>query len=487
MKKNNKIFIALLTVVVVIASAVMTNFALDWLASGGLGLMMAGGAVIEGGEVDTQLVRDQKTTMEDGRVVLLNSEDIDRKVVIMNPTRTPLDTILREKASSRKAASEIVQFWAVGSEPLYDTPNSSASGDGSSTAAKAYTYASGNGLETFILKPTDINIWAQNDTFYMKDLEIPSSGTVDVVSGGTNVIETIAFYVEKVESGSLIVKPLNGIKGKSALATKYVMPDFTSSTVLYKMGRAENEKAAQTKPFAMIPEPDENYCQNFMAMVEESFFQRATAKQVNWDLTDIEAQNIYALRAKMEMSAIMGVKSNVLNSDLSNRRYTSNGIYRMIDKRLEYGTGGSDRTIDQGTYLDWMESVFVGNNGSNIRYLFGGSTLIKNLHLVETVSRQLKADNTKVEFGLEFNKIVTNFGTLMIYHHPLLSYMGFKDNGLILDLEHVRKNVFQPMQVQKLDLNSAGISRSYANVISECSCVTVMNPDCHAWIGPKVS
>ena len=73
----------------------------------------------------------------------------------------------------------------------------------------------------------------------------------------------------------------------------------------------------------------------------------------------------------------------------------------------------------------------------------------------------------------------------MVYHHPLLSYMGMKDEGFILDLEHLTKRIFQPMKVTSLDLEKAGTKRSYADVISECSCVTLTNPDCHAWIKPK--
>ena len=83
------------------------------------------------------------------------------------------------------------------------------------------------------------------------------------------------------------------------------------------------------------------------------------------------------------------------------------------------------------------------------------------------------------------NEIVTNFGKLYIYHHPLLSLTGWKDNGLILDMEHVRKHEFMPMKVTDLDLITSGQRNAKARVIAEASCVTLQYPDCHGVIYGK--
>lgn len=135
--------------------------------------------------------------------------------------------------------------------------------------------------------------------------------------------------------------------------------------------------------------------------------------------------------------------------------------------------------------MNWMKQIFVGNNGSQERILFAGSTLLASLHTVEDVQKQVEAKNTKVKWGITFQEIVTNFGSLLVYHHPLLSLSGAEDEGILLDMEHISKKEFYPLTVTTLDLKTSGQRLADAKVLGESSCVITSFPDCHAIIKPK--
>jgi len=443
------------------------------------GLIVAAGGVGIAGSVSEEGVRTASPN--------LDMEDISKTVTEMLPSRTPLDTILRNIGDSQKAESMIHRYYSVTSKPVVDVPLSSANGagSGSSVPAKEYTYASGDGLDEFYIAVTNPNMWGVHDTFLMRDITIPATGTITVISGGTNIKKDIAFYVISKESSVLRIMPLNGIKGTTGNAQKYVMPDFTSSTKLYRMGKAMGEFDIQASVYSMVPDDEEQYGQNFISQIEESTFQHLTLKEVNWGWSDLERNNIYDMRAMMEMSFINGVKSKTFNPVDSSLHYTTEGIARRIGTKLEYGTGGTNRSITFADFVDWGKAAFIGNSGSDERILFAGADLLGALHSVETLQKQINGRDPVVKYGLKFNEITLNFGTIYIRHAPLFTASGWGENGMLLDMAHIHKHDFIPMQVTSLDLKKSGQRNSEAKVIQEASFLTLTYPDCHALLGPK--
>lgn len=435
---------------------------------GGVAGITLGTVVVAGEAVTEQQVR---TDVPD-----LDMEDISQTVVEMNPARTPLDTIMRKIRKAEKIESMIKKFYSVGSEPLTDVI-------ASDSTYGTYAYASGNGLTSRTFKVENPSIWAVDDTVLARDVTVLKTLVVGVI--GTPANETtmdIVFYVNSISANGVELVPLNGIKGLSTNASTYVIPDLAAGAVLYRMGVAKNEMDIQHDQFALLPEPEDNYCQYFISQIEESTFQKMTKKEVNWGFSDYERQNLYSMKAKMEMSFLNGVKGLVYNTDKKNKRYTTEGVVRRVGHTLDYTKSAG---VTQDNYLTWMETVFTGNSGSLERLLFAGSSLVRRLHKVDDIAKQLRGSETKVKWGIEVNEIVTNFGKLYIYHHPLLSLTGWKDNGLILDMEHVRKHEFMPMKVTDLDLITSGQRNAKARVIAEASCVTLQYPDCHGVIYGK--
>lgn len=394
----------------------------------------------------------------------LDTNYISKKVSEMRPAATPLDTIMRNLKNQVSIKSFVSEYYAVDSRPLYDTVNT------------AYTKA-GDGNASYDLIVNNVGMWSAGDTLLVSGM----------VTSTADSKELVCYVVSKNVSGNTIkIQPLNGTAGSNTTAGLVIIPaTIPISTRLVRMGSSKNELDAQHSPYAIVPVKAQNYMQIFMAQVEEGRFQRDYSKEVEWNFSDYEAQNIYDLRMAMEQSFLFGYKMKFYDVTEAKEHYTTGGITRYITKALEYGTGGSDRTIDNATFVDWGKSIFTGNSGSDTRFLFGGDGLSANLMKVDTIQKQIDAKSTEVVYGITFSKIETNFGKILYKHHGLLDYAGWGDKGIVLDLNNVEKHTFKPMQVTKLDLVGSGQRLADAVVIMEATGVITRYPDTHAIIAPK--
>lgn len=439
---------------------------------------VAGGVVlcnlVAGAAVTTDTVRTEVST--------LDMENISQSVTEILPARVPLNKIMRDIRSAKKVDSEIIRYYSVVSKDLYDTTDTDASGAGTSSSvpAKAYTYSSGDGITSIWLQVTNPDLWEADGTVLL--LHTLCNATVAASPTG---YKDIMFWVKSKSDNIVNLVPLNGCLGSGGNAAVYVVPNIATTSKFYHAGNAKNQTAMQATPFAILPTPQEQYCQNFMAQIEEATFQAMTAKEVQFGFKDYEKQNIYNMAIKQEMSFLWGVKAHLYNSTDSNYRYTTEGITRQILTDLEYGTGSTDRTVSQADYIRWLRTAFTGNNGSETRILFTGDGLMESLHSIDEYTKQLNGTNTVIQWGVTFTKIVSDFGILLVNQHPLFSQIGLSDYGIILDMDHVTKNDFVPMTVTELDLKKSGQRNVQAKVIQEVSALTLTNPDCHAIIRPK--
>ena len=116
--------------------------------------------------------------------------------------------------------------------------------------------------------------------------------------------------------------------------------------------------------------------------------------------------------------------------------------------------------------------------------LFYGGQLGASLHEIDEWQKQLAAAQTEIVFGLTFKKIVTNFGILLAFHHPLFSLYGYDDYGLVLDINNVEKRSNKLMSIDELKLKESGQRNTTGNFISESSCMVARYIDTHAIISP---
>jgi len=443
MKK--RIIISIMSILAVIGAGMLFYFGLELLGSSSILAMSVG--VVEKDTLTVQKVKADSTIDEDY---------VSQQITKMKPASTPLDTIMRSAGKKVKIDSFKTEFYAVDTRALTDT------------VASAYTN-NGNDKSAAITVDND-SIWSVDDTVLAKGV----AGT-----SGTGDCEFIVLDIN-ASTHTLTLQPFNGVGGGDD-----ELPNLPEDTVLIRGGQSKFETDATTTPFAILPAKDYNYTQLFMAQVEQSIYQRMHGKEVQWNFSDMEALNIYDMRATMEISFLWGVRKKITEIGTLEDKYSTGGVSRSIVKGLEYGTGGSDRTVTKGQLIDWTKEIFSGNSGSDMRLLFVGNTLGASLMKIDDVTRQLNAGTTEVKWGIRFRKIESNFGTLYVKHHPLFDLVGENDNGLVLDLNNVEKHIFLPTQIETLNLRKPGLKKADATVISETSCLVLRYPATHAKITPK--
>lgn len=407
----------------------------------------------------------------------LVDQDLSRDITQFNPDRFPLDTITREYLKKKKGAeSQKVIYYQKSTKPFKDTLDSSAQGAGSadSAPASANTASANNAVLYIWVKVMTPSTWRTKDTLVMRDLNI-----TEVVGTGTSFKSDVVFQVAEKKDTALKLVPISGMKNSLG---KFIVPTFAATDVLYRLGNAMSEKAMTTEPFAVYPDEFEQYCQNFMAMIEETTFASITAKKPDWDMNDMEIENIYSMRGEMEASFLFGEKFEIKAG--SDTTLFTGGIVRSIDKELHYGTNGN-KVLTKEQYTAWMKSLFTGNNGSKSRVLFAGAGLIEAISLLRETYKTMQ-NNTNMEtfLGVKCTSIVSDFGTLKIVHNPILDETGWSDRGIAIDLEHLYKKEFVPMKATEIDLKGSGQRNANAKVIQEVSCLILRHPDCHAIIKP---
>jgi hypothetical protein len=439
----------------------VTIFLFNAFLAAGAGIIYAAvtGAVVDAEPVTVREVKAGST---------IDRDYVSKKITEMRPASTPLDTILRTIENQVSVSSFKTEFYAVSSRELIDTVNT------------AYTRST-DGDESADLKVNNITAWTDDDTcmFY---------GVVGgpVAAGYGDGKDLVCFVVSRNVSASTIkIQPVNGIEGINAKVGKMVLPTIPINTKIVRMGTCKNELDAQTSPYGIVPVKDYNYLQIFMAQAEEGTFQKLHEKEVEFSFSDYEAQNIYDMRARMEYSFLFGVRSKFYDVTNLKERFMTGGLTRYITTALEYGTGGSDREIDNPTVIGWTKSIFRGNSGSDRRVMFMGDSFAASMMGADTVQRQIDAKKTERVYGITFNLIETNFGQLLCKHHNLLDLAGWGEKAIVLDLNYVEKHTWKPMAVRQLDLKGSGQRNVVATVIEETSGAVLRYPAVHAIIGPK--
>ncbi len=420
----------------------------------------------------------------------LNREDISHSVTQMLPSRTPLDTIVRNLKRSQRATSQKIGYYQASYKPVYDSLDVSYDSGSGQTLSSPTSSVLIRDLDIYytavyiaVMNP---DMWRVHDTLLMRDVLLP--GTKGNSIGNLaydDYTDDVMFYVTEKHDNILKIIPINGMLGIPGEATEgvYLVPDFNYDKQLIRMGQAKSELDITTDPFAIYPKLNWQYCQNFMAQIEESTFQKLTQQEAQWGFSNFEAVNILSMKMEMELSMLFGSEGEHISGN--NRTYFTRGITRDIENHLTYGTGNGDTTITKENYNTWLKEVFDGNNGSTNRVLFAGSGLIKSLSLVDEFTRNITSVEKDATLGVDVRKIQTYFGTLDVVLAPLFRESGWENNGLILDLEHVTKHEFVPLSVTNLDLKRSGTRNADARVIQEVSCLTLRHPDCHAIIKPK--
>jgi hypothetical protein len=429
------IFMLVLTAVlgIVDGSAVMAMAAVTTTPSGS--------SVMTGDPTSVALENQgMNTVTTDNLSPELLEETLSNEIVKIRPTNTPLDTIIRH-GKSRPAEGWVYSWYSADVRPV-------------STSVTSYV-PSGNGAALVV---GDATLFAESDTVRV----VP-----DISTGVAEV-----FYVATVNYSTNTLDLAYADANNAQPAPSLTISASNTPTV-YRLGRAAIEGEVQTINYSAYPSKESNHCQIFKYQVAQSTLDKIHKKEINWTLSDVEEQAMYEFKLAQEASFLFGKRCKYFNLQKQMPVYTTGGIINYITKNFTFNTqnGASE-------FIDLAEQVFQGNVGNRKRVMFMGSGFNAAMSKIDVGDKQVMAKETEIVWGLEFNTIRTNFGTLMAYQHDLFDLYGFKDKAIILDVDNIDKYVWRT-EMLELDTKKSGSFDGDVKVFTEICGVALRYPDTH--------
>ena len=410
-------------------------------AEGILRMAADAGVAVGGIGTGTASVEQAKTvSTRTGDDIYLRN-DLEKKLVLIAPSATPIDTITREIGNTRKTRSIETGGWEIATRDIDD---------------KVYSQTSSADVKYGNVVVTKPLIWKAGDTFVAFDTTV----------GAVNL------YVDSVTVGT----PSSGL---ATLACHRigasVFPQIAANSKIIRLGKAMSELDAQAAVLYSTPTNRTNYCQIHMAQVEESVIHQLHEKEVALDFATMKEQTIFDLKWRMEMTNLWGKKDYFTNT-AGDPIYTSDGLWNQIDQTLAI----SNSAMTQADWIAFTKNLFSGNNGSDRRIAVVGPELMAFWANVPSIQKQLDANSVEVVLGVKFQRIITNFGELLVKcaDNTFLGDHAF--NGIVIDPAYIRRDVYEQMQSTPLDLDATGQRRVKAERILENYCLYVENQPVHA-------
>lgn len=369
---------------------------------------------------------------------------IDAEIVKIRPAFTPLDTIMRS-AKSKKAEGWKYDWYSTDLLPVESKVDTI-------TAAAA---ANAAGVKDATLKVDDPALFNEGDTLCI----------------ATQADGNIILYVASVNpaTNDMLVS-----YGGGDVPTDKIAADDK----VYRLGRAAIEGEVQTINYAALPVKQTNYCQIFKWQVAESTLQKLHKKEVNWSMSDVEEQAMCEFKMAQEASFLFGRKCKYYNAVKKAEVYATGGITNYITKRAQFNKAATDKNAE---LVDLCKFIFQGNVGNRKRVMFMGSDFNAELSKVKMVQKQLASTETKVVWGVEFQEIRSNFGTLLCMQHDLLDLYGYADKAIVLDVDNLDKYIWTS-DTLTLDTKHSGSFDGDVKVYTEVAGVALKYPDTHCII-----
>ena len=392
-------------------------------------------------------------------------KDIDERITRIRPMATPIDQISRY-ATTRKANSFEVKYYSVGTRPVKTT--------------LASAVAASNSVSTAI-RVTDPDMFTLDDTIRVVGIKARYDHKgVAYVPDDPHTPDLVLCVCGKTAEGQPIVFAVNGnLVGSQPIG----VPALSANTVLIRMGKSCGELDVQTGRFNNLPTSEVQYCQNFMAQIEQSTLDKIAAKEANWGFSDLEEDSIYDMRLAMENSFLFG-DMNVINHSVKDgmSQWFTKGIWWQAGKDIEVGAYDEERqttVITDNDLVDISKDLFVGTGiGNKRKVLLCGSDFLAALSKIDSDKFRLK-DTVEI-WNLKFKSWETDFGEILAMHDELFDLNGMADCAFALDPEFLTKRTHLSWSRNILDLKKAGVRNTDAVVIQEISCLYLRYAKAHA-------
>jgi len=378
-------------------------------------------------------------------------DDLDKKLVLIRPQDTPIDTFTRSIANNVKSESWEAGGWEIGTRETRDT-------------IKADVNASATTITV-----DNPDMWKPGDTFLVHG-HSASGDTGPKLDGSGNPVQCI---IKSISSDTLTIQRVGTLSA--------AIPALAEDDILCRLSPAVSELEASVEGFAIQPSERHYYNQTHMAQVEESVIHALLKKKVAMDFSVYKEQTLWDFKRGMELSNLFGVGGLTKNAK-GELVHVATGLWNQINQSstVDYSQSMTDQM--------WNaigKAIFEGNNGADRRLLFAGNTLLEQIANASSYQKQLEAKNTEMVLGLRVFKIETPFGELLVKPMGSLFEGYYSKCGMVIDPNFVKKYIMEPLTTTQLDLNKTGQRRvDNAVRIHETYSLFLENLPCHRLIVP---
>lgn len=430
---------------VIVAIGVFFSFG----AAIGSGIAIASGTPVSG------TVSTEAATTASSELLLT---DISKVISKIRPDDLPLDTVLRELGAGEPAKAWKVEFYENTTRGMSIQVNVGGGVSADATGA----------VDIVFDDVTHVNV---DDVFYVPGIYANGS------SGAPLRVQVLA---KVVGTKTLTLMALNGTVTVDVYPD---MPAIADDTVMYRIGNAKNELAAQNTAFQMLPSKTYNYCQIHMSQVEEGIYEAMMLKEVDYGLMDFKADSIYDHRLMTELTALYGTRQYLLDPVSGLYKHYSGGLKEFAGQALTYSKSATpSNVLSESKIYSWAETMFADNNGSDSRLLLVGAKLMTGLMTVPTIQKQVEANKTEIKYGVKFNVIDTAYGQFYLKLSKAMGLVGHSYDGFVIDPTKMRRRELKPMAWRELKLKDAGTSLVNAWVLEEAFCPEFRHVNTHATI-----
>lgn len=291
-------------------------------------------------------------------------------------------------------------------------------------------------------------------------------------------------YVSKVYrtgtyKNTIDVVLTNANPASSLNISKITIPDGTEILIL---GHALAEEDSHVAPSQSIPEPTEQFMQKFMASARVTNVFLEQEKNCDWGLSDIKEAVTREFLLEIEKTYLFGHKAYFLDPETNKFIRTTGGLFeQLLEEGVETIEIWKDELTD-ASIIETMSTIFVGNRGSERRYMLTGMDFASSLFSLEGLQKQVSTNTTRRQFTYDWNEWKLFNYTIQNKPYALFDMLGFGNWAFVFDKSQIERAVFRTMDEDMLDLDKLMIEDSKVLRCCEISSVVLKYAKCHRLI-----
>lgn len=391
----------------------------------------------------------------------------DKDVTVMGYPDTVVNQITREMGY-RSIKSMKFDSFSIDQRRSSDT----------TTGATTITAANAAGVKVFPQKAITSIPVANVDVFHETDQVIFKGVAGYDRNGQPHKFYYLNAYVCEVDRENTKIKVIltNANPAASLNVSEIVIPEETEVLIL---GHAMAEEDAHVAPFQSIPEPTEHFMQKFMVQASVTNVFLDSEKNVNWGLADIRETLTREFLLEIEKTYLWGHKGYFLDPKTNKFIRTLGGLFEQL---LEEGVAPIEvwkGDLTDESIIKTMSEIFVGNRGSERRYMLTGMDFASALFSLKSMQKQVSTNATRRQFTYDWQEWKLFNYTILNKPYALFDMLGFGNIAFVFDKANIERVVFRAMDEDMLDLNKLMIEDSKVMRCSEISSIVLKYAKCH--------